>query len=44
MNFVSGNFDICYKEPMSVADHAGDESLRDGYDGTVEVNFIALLS
>lgn len=44
MNTVHGSFDICYKEPMMAAGHASDECLRDGYDGTVEVNFIAFIS
>ena len=44
MNIVNGSFSICFKEKMSVAGHASDKSLREGYDGTVEVNFIALLS
>ena len=44
MNILNGSFDICFKEPMSVSGHANDKTLREGYDGTVEVNFLAFLS
>lgn len=44
MKIVNGSFDISYQGQMVSAGHSSDECFRDGYDGTVEVNFVAFLS